>query len=124
MRKWLAAAGAAWALALPALAAEVGNFDLQATRDLVALCSDSQDDPLYAEAMQLCYGFIAGVAQLHRALVNADDVKPVACPRHAVTREALVQVFLSWARANPAEMDALPVDGVMRAAAAEWPCGN
>jgi hypothetical protein len=41
-----------------------------------------------------------------------------------VTREALVQVFLSWARANPAEMDGLPVDGVMRAAAAEWPCGN
>ena len=95
----IVAAGAACALASPALAVETSNFNLGTTRDLVALCSGQPDDPLYAEALQFCYGYMAGVAQLHRALVRADDIKPVACPRYEVTREALVRVFLDWARA-------------------------
>ena len=105
MRNAIAAAGAACALASPALPVETSNFNLGTTWDLVALCSDQPDDPLYAEALQFCYGYMAGVAQLHRVLVRADDIKPVACPRHEVTREALVRVFLDWARANPGAMD-------------------
>ena len=94
------------------------------TRDLVALCSDRSDDPLYAEALQFCYGYMAGVAQLHRVLVRADDIKPVACPQQEVTREELVQLFLDWAHANPGAMDELPAESVKRAAAAAWPCGG
>ena len=124
MRNALAAAGAACVLASPVLAAEVGNFNLATTRDLVALCSDQPDDQLYAEALQFCYGYMAGVAQLHRALVRAGDIEPVACPQYEVTREALVRVFLDWAHANPAAMDALPAESVKRAAAAAWPCGS
>jgi hypothetical protein len=124
MRHSLVAAGAACALASPVPAAEVGNFNLGTTRDLVALCSDQPDDQLYAEALQFCYGYMAGVAQLHRALVRAGDVEPVACPRYEVTREALVRVFLDWAHAHPGAMDALPAESVRRAAAAAWPCGS
>jgi hypothetical protein len=124
MRNALVAASAACVLALPALAVETSNFNLGTTRDLVALCSDQPDDPLYAEALQFCYGFMAGVAQLHRALVGADDIKPVACPQHEVTREALVRVFLDWARANPGTMDELPAESVKRAAVAAWPCDS
>jgi hypothetical protein len=39
LRNALAAAGAACALASPALAVETSNFNLGTTRDLVALCS-------------------------------------------------------------------------------------
>ena len=124
MRNSLVAAGAACALASPALAVETSNFNLATTRDLVALCSGQPDDPLYAEALQFCYGYMAGMAQLHRALVQADDIEPVACPQHEVTREALVQVFLDWARANPGAMDELPAESVKRAAVAAWPCGS
>jgi hypothetical protein len=124
MRNAIAAAGAACALASSALAVETSNFNLGTTRDLVALCSDQPDDPLYAEALQFCYGYMAGVAQLHRALVQADDIEPVACPQHEVTREALVRVFLDWARANPGAMDELPAESVKRAAVAVWPCGS
>jgi hypothetical protein len=60
--------------------------------------SGRPEDPLYSEALQFCYGYVAGVAQLHRALVRAGDIKPLACPRYEVTREALVRVFLDWAR--------------------------
>lgn len=124
MRNAIAAAGAVCTLASPALAVESSNFNLATTRDLVALCSDQPNDPLYAEALQFCYGYMAGVAQLHRALVRADDIKPVACPQHEVTREALVRVFLDWAGANPGAMDELPAESVKRAAVGAWPCGS
>jgi hypothetical protein len=124
MRNAIAAAGAACALASSALALETSNFNLGTTRDLVALCSGQPDDPLYAEALQFCYGYVAGVAQVHRLLVHADDIRPVACPQHEVTREALVRVFLDWAHANPGAMDELPAASVMRAASAAWPCGT
>jgi hypothetical protein len=63
MRNALAAAGAACGLAASALAVETSNFSVATTRDLVALCSCQPDDPLYAEALQFCYGYMAGVAQ-------------------------------------------------------------
>jgi hypothetical protein len=124
MRNSLVAASADCALAWPAMAVEISNFTLGTTRDLVALCSAPPDDPLYAEGLQFCYGYLAGMAQLHRALVQADDIKPVACPRYEVTREALARVFLDWARAHPGTMDELPAESVMRAAVAAWPCGS
>ena len=123
MRNAIAAAGAVSALASTALAVETSNFNLATSRDLIALCSSQPDDPFYAEALQFCYGYMAGMAQLHRALVRA-DIKPVACPRYEVTREELVRVFLGWARANPGAMDELPAESVKRAAAAAWPCGG
>ena len=124
MRDVFVAASAACALVLPAQAVETSNFNLATTQDLIALCTSRPDDPLYAEALQFCYGYMAGVAQLHRALVRADAVKPVACPHHEVTREELVQVFLGWARENPGAADELPAENVRRAATAAWPCGS
>jgi Rap1a immunity proteins len=124
MKNALVAASAACALASPAPAVETSNFNLATTSDLVALCSCQPDDPLYAEALQFCYGYMAGVAQLHRVLVRANDIKPVACPQHEVTREALVRVFLDWARANPGAVDELPAESVKRAAVGAWPCGS
>lgn len=124
MRNSLVAASAACALAAPALAVETSNFNLATTGDLVALCSAQPDEPLYGQALQFCYGYMAGMAQFHRALVQADDIEPQACPQHEVTREALVQVFLGWARGKPGAMDELPADSVKRAAVAAWPCGG
>jgi hypothetical protein len=122
LRPSVVAAGLALGLASPAWAVDVRSFDLRTTRDLVALCSGRPEDPLYAEALQFCYGYLAGVAQLHRALVRARSIKPSACPRYEVTREALVRVFLDWAAANPGAADGFPADSVKRAAAARWPC--
>jgi hypothetical protein len=76
MRNVLAAAGAACALVSAALAADISNFDMATNHDLVALCSCQPDDPLYAEALQFCYGYMAGMAQLHRALVRRTTSNP------------------------------------------------
>jgi len=112
------------ALASPAPAVEISNFNLGTTRDLVALCSDQPNDPLYAEALQFCYGYMAGVAQFHRAMVEGEKIEPLACPKDPVTREQLVGVFLDWAKANTQSMDELPVASLEQAAAAQWPCDS
>jgi Rap1a immunity proteins len=124
MRHAIAAAGAACALASPVLAVEPSNFNLATTRDLVALCSCQPHDPLYAEALQFCYGFLAGVAQFHRAMVQGEKIEPLACPKDPVTREQLVGVFLDWAKVNPQSMDELPVESLEQATAAQWPCDS
>jgi hypothetical protein len=125
LRKWNAAAlGAVCALVTPATAAEPSNFNATTTRDLVALCAEEPDDPLYAEARQFCYGFLAGVAQFHRAMVQGERIEPLACPKDAVTREQLASVFLDWAKTNPQAMDEPPAESLERAAAAEWPCDS
>ena len=122
MRNALAAVSMACVLALPALAAETSNFNVETTRDLVALCSAQPGDPVYPEAQQFCYGYMVGMAQLHRELVGHRNMKPLACPQYEVTREELVRAFLDWGRKNPAAMDELPAEGVIHAAAAAWPC--
>ncbi len=88
----------------------------------MALCADEPEDPLYAEAKQFCYGFLAGVAQFHRTMVQGEKIEPLACPKDAITREQLVGVFLGWAKANPQALDDLPAQSLERAAAGQWPC--
>ena len=102
MRQRIAIAlGAICVLVSPAMAVEPSNFNATTTGDLVALCSDEPGDALYAEAKQFCYGFLAGAAQFHRAMVQGERIEPIACPKDAVTREQLAGVFLDWAKANP-----------------------
>jgi hypothetical protein len=123
--QWITAAlGAACVLVTPAIAVEPSNFNASTTWDLVALCSDEPGDPLYAEAKQFCYGFLAGVAQFHRSMVHGADIEPIACPKQEITRSQLVGVFLDWAKANPQSMDQLPVESLKQAAVAQWPCGS
>jgi len=116
------AAAAAWGLASPAVAAETRNFDLQTTADLVALCSCPPDRPLYAQALQFCYGYLTGMAHLHRALVREKKIERLACPTHEVARDALAGLFLDWVRDNPGALEAPPAESVRRAAVAAWPC--
>jgi hypothetical protein len=116
------ALAAGWGLATPALAAETRNFDLETTADLAALCSCPPEDPLYAQALQFCYGYLAGMAHLHRALVDEKRIERLACPNHEVARDELAGVFLDWVRANPAVVEAPPAESVKRAAIAAWPC--
>jgi hypothetical protein len=118
------ALGAICVLVSPAMAVEPSNFNAGTTRGLVELCSDEPGDPLYVEAKQFCYGFLAGAAQFHRAMVQGERIEPLACPKDAVTREQLAGVFLDWAKANPQAMDEPPAESLERAAAGRWPCAS
>jgi Rap1a immunity proteins len=122
MRGKMAALGALCLATAPALAVETGNFEVRTTADLVELCSTDPDDPLHAEAMQFCYGYVAGASHFHQAMVHNNRMRALACPREQVTRRDLVATFLDWTATNPQYMDELPVETVARATVATWPC--
>lgn len=99
------------------------GFDVMNTGHLVELCSVSADDPLYNAAMGFCLGYIDAAIDYHQALTAGDKYAPVACPDTEVTREQLVTVFLDWSKGNAVYLvNETPVNGLMRAASAKWPC--
>jgi hypothetical protein len=99
------------------------GFMVENTGHLVELCSVSADDALYNAAMGFCLGYVDAAIDYHQALTAGDKYAPVACPDTEVTREQLVVVFLDWSNGNAAYMGSeTPVNGLMRAASAKWPC--
>lgn len=120
----LIGAGAAWCLSTAALAVEIENFELRTTRDLVALCAADPSDPLAAEAQQACYGYLAGTTHFYRALTAGERVKPFVCPGRELSRQELAEIVVGWAQDHEEHLDELPVESVVRAAVARFPCGS
>lgn len=120
-----ASALVALALARPAAAADVAAFELATTADLVALCSSAGGDPLAAEAQQACFGYIAGVTHFYRSLVaGGNRFKPIICPGRELSRQEVAALLVAWATDHPGQLDELPVEGVVRAAVAAYPCSD
>ncbi len=130
---WLAAACALAALGImsaaspPAIAAtSEDDFSLKTTRNLVNLCGAESDDPSQEEAKELCLGYIAGAASMHRLLVAEKKLTggPVACPTQQVSREDFAAYFVSWANDHNQYMDDPAVETMVRAAVDKYPCAT
>jgi hypothetical protein len=99
------------------------NFLLRSGTDVVALCSTTDADPLYSAAVHMCHGFGAGTYQTILAMTRHDKIAPVVCPPSApVSRNAVVQQFLAWARQNPQHMGEPAVEVVGRFFITQFPC--
>lgn len=99
------------------------NFQLRATRDLVALCGAERTDSRYAQAIHFCQGYLVGLYHYHQALTAERRQAPVFCiAGPEPTRDQAVASFLTWGRARPQHMDEAPIDGVFRWAVETWPC--
>jgi hypothetical protein len=91
--------------------------------ELVELCTVSEDDPAYEAAMGFCLGYIDAALDYHEAITSGADRQPIVCPDPAVTRGELIAVFLARIDdGSVALMSEIPVEGVMRAVSAQWPC--
>jgi hypothetical protein len=126
MKPFIAALAAAASLAgASAQAASRGDFDLQNARQLGALCAAQPDDELYAPAIAMCHGFLAGSHAVHAALI-AGQMKGVYCvPADAgVTRDAAARAFAAWAATAPQAASLSAVDGLMAWARQTYPCPN
>lgn len=114
------------ALSAPGTAAELMKEDFkgETVAQLVKLCSADEESEAGKYAIGFCYGYMTGARQFYRALIDNPETgfKPVACPDGPVPRSEGRMVFLKWAQSNGnnAEMEAL--EGLIRAAQAEWPC--
>ena len=100
------------------------DFALKTTRHLVNLCSAAPGDPLRDQAQELCLGYIAGAAQLHRFLVANKKLAggPLACPDPTVSRDSFAQEFVTWANAHTQYMSDPPIVAMTRAASDKFPC--
>ena len=101
----------------PVMAAE----QVATTADLLALCSVTVEAPTYPAAMGFCLGYIDAALDYHAAISAGPNNHPVACPDDSITREEVVEVFVTNAGLPGNEA---PVEGVMRAVYEKWPCSG
>ena len=92
--------------------------------ELAAVCAIGPDSPDHVAASFFCRGFLAGVGQYHGATHPVGrGPAPIFCvPEPPPTLGSAVTGFVAWARANPQHGEEAAVDGLMRYAAATWPC--
>jgi len=125
MRSALLIGAAALLLAAGAASAQVTpqNFLLRTTSDLVALCGVSRDDPNAAAAIHFCHGYYVGID--HSAEILGRPLRGVLyCPPDGLqlTRDQVLGMVVAYHRKNPQFASEAPVEGVIRWAAATWPC--
>jgi len=102
--------------------ADLGDFAVDTAQDLVDLCSVDESSSLYVDALQFCYGFFEGMIHYHDRLSAGPEIDPIVCPNGRITRQDIVEMYISHAQANPQFLDEDPADNVIRAAIAAWPC--
>jgi hypothetical protein len=115
----LAGMGPAWAQGGPA-ATGVGVT----TGELARLCAAGGTDTSSALAVGSCRGFMVGVGQYHAEMTTPGAGRsPVFClPAPAPTFDAAQGSFVAWSRANPQYAGEKALVGLMRWAAATFPC--
>jgi hypothetical protein len=95
------------------------------TAGLAQLCAaGGGTDTVSAAAVGYCRGFLIGVGQYHTELTARGAGRPpVFClPEPSPTIEAAQDSFVIWSRANPQHASEKALIGLMRWAAATFPC--
>ena len=94
------------------------------TSDLARLCAAQGGGEPDVAARAWCHGFIIGAGQYHNSLAAADPTRErmFCLPAETPTLDQVRTDFVGWAAANPQYADEKAVDGLMRFAAARWPC--
>jgi len=106
-------------------AVESVDFNFDTTEDLYQVCSPSPDSPEHMPATFACRAFIEASMQYHDAVSDRKQMKRLVCYPETATVGDGRRAFLAWAEANSGDktlMGELPVVGLVRALAAEYPC--
>lgn len=94
------------------------------TSDLARLCGPASDDANALAMRPACYAAIVAVGQTHAILTNGRNAAhPVFClPADTPSMDRISADFVSWAAANQQYASARASEGVLRFAAAKYPC--
>ena len=101
---------------------DIENFRVRDAGSLARLCDMAEGRPLYAQARQFCYGYIAGAATVYREAVAAGGMQRSICASKEPTLEEMRAAFTGWIGRNQNASDEDAADGVLRAVAARYPC--
>lgn len=95
------------------------------TGALAELCAQGGGtDLIAAAAVGYCRGFLIGVGQVHREVSAVRRIRaPLFClPDPSPSIEQAQASFVNWVRANPGEAGSTAAVGLLRWAAATYPC--
>ena len=98
------------------------HYQLRTSGDLLDICTLDSSHVNYWEARGFCLGYFTGGIDLHDALAVGTDFPQLACPGEGVTRNDVVEAFVTYAQAHPEHLQERPMDTVFRAVADRWPC--
>ena len=102
-----------------------GDFTLETTEDLYRICTVAPGDPLQAQAINLCQGFLLGVVSYHDAVVDRHHLKRLICYPSTATRDDGIEAFIAWGTSHQKDrkfMTEPAVFGAVRGLAWKWPC--
>lgn len=117
----------ATALIMPSVARAVTekDFEVDTTQNLFNLCAAPADDPLYKQAIHMCYGFLLGAYSYHMNENSGPQGKILVClPNPEPTRNESVAMFVEWLKAHPQYMGEEAVETEFRFLTEKWPCKN
>ena len=103
-----------------ASALDDSTFNYKTTKDLLEVCSASQESAAFA-----CRAFIAATVQYHDEISDRKKMKRLVCYPQGATIANGRDAFLAWGKKNAdntKRMNELPVIGLVRSLAGAYPC--
>ena len=99
------------------------TFTTGTTGALARLCGANAQEAAYAAAVHFGHGVMVGTGQTSDAMHKRQGTRPNFClPTPSPTLDQVTANFVAWSAANP-QFDGLrAADGLLRFAAAQYPC--
>ncbi len=99
------------------------DFEVETTRDLIALCAASPDDPHYNHAVNFCHGYLIGAYHYYQAMTaGPKGIKFICMPDPEPSRNEEIGRFIEWAQSHPEYFDESPVETEFRYLMQRFPC--
>jgi hypothetical protein len=99
------------------------TFTAGTTGALARLCGATAQEPAYAAAIHFCHGLLVGSGQTSDMMHKRQGTRPGFClPTPSPTLDQVAANFVAWSAANPQFNGMRAADGLMRFAAAQYPC--
>ena len=99
------------------------TFTSGTTGALARLCGATVQEPAYAAAVHFCHGLLVGAGQTSDMMHKRHGSRPGFClPIPSPTLDQVAATFVAWSAANPQFNGTRAADGLMRFAAAQYPC--
>lgn len=101
------------------------NFQIDTTKDLIALCSVDASDPNAVAAIHMCHGYVMGLVHFHILIGRALEGS-VFCLEDAQrpTRDEAIALLVAWSRQHPEHDSKEAANGVVQWAAETYPCSE
>ena len=75
------------------------DFKVKTTKNLINLCTASNDDPHYKEAIHFCHGYLVGAYYFYAAQYENESVDQLVCfPKPNPTRNEAIEKVIFWAQ--------------------------